>query len=128
MGNGFGGISGLLIYKLGRRRGGRTYAEIRQAIVDAVMEYTAARREAEGNKDTTTLAQLEAPDVLLQFWQLERFDWKHLPWPGGLEDQPHILMYELDCVDEALKLQQRMEANQASQVAAVATTNALSAN
>lgn len=82
--------------------------------------YTAAKHEAETNKDLVSLAALQAPEILQDLWTYQRFEWKHLPWPGGLEDQPFLYMYELDCAEEALALQRRLEQAQAAVVAAAA--------
>ena len=108
----------LLTLKLGERTGGRSLTEIRATIQSAVFVYTAALREAQTNKDLAGLAALEVPDILAEFYQLEAFQWRHLPWPGSLSDQPHLLMFELDCVDQALKLQKTLEEQQAAAVAA----------
>lgn len=59
------------------------------------------------------LAALECPDILAYFWALEHFEWRHLPWAGGYDDQPHLTMFELDCVGEALKLQEQLDKQQA---------------
>ena len=77
-----------------------------------MFDYTAKRREAERNQDLATLQSLEAPDILQKLYQLERFEWRHLPWPGGLDDQPYLLMYELECAEGALAMQAQMQRNQ----------------
>lgn len=49
------------------------------------------------------------PDILSHYLQLERFDFKHLPWPGGMSDQPHQLMVELAAVAEAVDIHRENE-------------------
>lgn len=50
----------------------------------------------------------ELPDLLAYYYWMERMHWAHLPWPGGLSDQPHQLMWELDCVDDAIQEDARL--------------------
>lgn len=57
----------------------------------------------------------EMPDILSHYLQLERFEFKHLPWPGGMSDQPHQLMLELDATAEAVEIQRAQERQQAEQ-------------
>jgi hypothetical protein len=44
--------------------------------------------------DSTEEHQPEPPDELIMLWEVESFD--ALPWPGGLLNQPHILMQQLN--------------------------------
>jgi hypothetical protein len=68
----------------------------------------AQRLQAQGLLEAGSAPEL--PDILGLYWTLERMHWAQLPWPGGLSDQPHQLMFELDCVDEAIQLQKQLDA------------------
>ena len=80
----------------------------RKQISDALWEYY-GQKEAKDRGENAGRPDPEPPDLLIYYFQLKRFDWRHLPWPGGMSDQPYQLMFEISVVDEFMLIRQRLQ-------------------
>jgi hypothetical protein len=111
---------------VGRRKGGKTPAQIKKAIHNAVWKYL-GRKRFSGISLPNKEAEDETgmPDVLAEFYKYKRWDWQHLPWPGAMSDQPWQWMFEMDCVAEAIELQEALDRQAEKQLAELQQTNAL---
>jgi hypothetical protein len=110
---------------IGRRKGGKTPAQIRKLIHNAVWKHIGRKRMG-GISLPNAEAEAETgiPDVLAEFYKYQRWDWQHLPWPGAMSDQPWQWMFEMDCVAEAIELQEALDRQAKEQLAQLQNQNA----
>jgi len=88
--------------------GGRLISEALDGLREAIIGYYARREEIKLGIDPDNLAQM--PEALGRYQDFQI--WNTLPWPGGTEQQPWLLLLEIGvCMEEELR---RMEREQAA--------------